>query len=219
MVNDKNQFEVSVVLAAFNASEYIERSINSVLRQSFTNTELIIVDDGSTDNTSQVLKPFLEKYDCIKYLRHSNRGHPLSLNAGMSISSGRYITFIDSDDEYSDNHIRERVAFMNSHPEIDLIHSPATLVGDPDDFYVPDAKDKSRLIHINECILCGTLFGKREVFFDVNGFRNIYSHDSDFVSRVKEKFRIAEFDLPSYIYYRDNPNSVTSLLKKVDKSG
>jgi hypothetical protein len=91
----------------------------------------------------------------------------------------------------------------------DLLHSPAFLKGDESTFYVPDAADTEKLIHINECIIGGTLFGKREVFILANGFRDMYSHDSDFVNRVSKEFIVKRFDSATYIYHRDNPESVT----------
>ena len=74
--------------------------------------------------------------------------------------------------------------------------------------------DNSKLVHLNDCIIGGTFFGKRKVFLEMNGFRNIYSHDSDFYKRAFDKFKIERFDNSDYVYYRNNPDSVISKLKK-----
>lgn len=203
---------VSVILATYNSAAFLERSVRSVLKQTYRNFELIIVDDGSTDNTSEVLLPLLTANKNIVYHRHTNRRHPLSLNAGMDLAKGDYITFIDSDDEYESEHIELRVNHIRE-TGLDLIHSPAKLVGNETDFWIPDANDSSRLIHINDCIIGGTIFGKAEVFSALGGFRDMYSHDSDFVHRAIPLFKIGRFEIPTYIYHRDNPGSVTAQMK------
>ena len=214
MVTDDQKYEVSIILATYNSANFLKRSVDSVLHQTFGNFELLIIDDGSTDNTFNMLFPYLVEHNNIKYLRHSNRRHPISLNAGIMNSKGNYITFLDADDEYLPEHIAMRVEFMNSNKSVDLIHSPAMLRGEENDFYIPDAKDMSKLIHINDCIIGGTLFGKREIFLESGGFRNMYSHDSDFVNRVESSYKICRFNEPTYIYHRDNPASITSSLRK-----
>lgn len=212
-VNFKN-YDVSVVLTLFNSRKYYMDAVNSVLKQTFPNWELIIVDDGSSDEIEIDLFPLLKANDNFKYLRHSNRKHPLSLNSGIAVSSGKYITFLDSDDEYLPVHLEERVNLFSENASIDLISSPALLVGEQKNFYVPDVKDISRMIHIDECIIGGTLFGKREVFNELGGFRNIYSHDSDFYERANERFNVFGFDSRTYVYKRNNPESVTNLMMK-----
>lgn len=209
-----NNFDVSVILTLFNSRKYFRKAVDSVLKQTYTNIELIIVDDGSSDEVENELFPLLKKHDNFKYLRHSNRKHPLSLNSGIRISSGKFITFLDSDDEFLPEHLEERVKLFLENTNIDLIHSPALLEGEEKNFFVPDANNLSRMIHLDECIIGGTLFGKREVFTELGGFRNIYSHDSDFFERANEKFNVFRFDLRTYVYNRDNPVSVTNLMMK-----
>ncbi|MBL8006942.1 MAG: glycosyltransferase family 2 protein [Ignavibacteria bacterium] len=204
------EYNVSVILTLFNSRNFLNRSVNSVLNQTYRDFELIIVDDGSTDETETELFPLLKANPDIKYIRHSNRKHPLSLNTGIINSSGKYITFLDSDDEYLPEHLFLRVDFMEEFPETDLIYSPALLIGDEKDFYVPDAADIKKLIHLNECIIGGTFFGKRKIFAELQGFRNVYSHDSDFIRRASAKgnYIISKFDELTYKYYRNNPESI-----------
>lgn len=213
MKTELSEIEISVILTIFNSRKFFRRALESVLNQSYTNFEIIIVDDGSTDGSETDLFPFLKKYEFIKYIRHSNRKHPLSLNTGILISSGKFITFLDSDDEYKPNHLKERFNYFLKNKNTDLIYSPAELIGIEDDMFVPDANDLKKLIHINNCIIGGTFFGRKEVFSSLNGFKNIYSHDSDFYKRACEVFKVEKFDLKTYIYYRDNPDSVISKLK------
>ena len=167
---DKNPL-VSVLMTAYNREKYIAEAIESVLASSYTNFELIIVDDGSTDESEIDLFPILKANPDIKYIRHSNRRHPLSLNTGIINSAGKYITFLDSDDEYLPQHLFLRFNFMEEFPETDLIYSPALLIGDEKDFYVPDAADITKLVHLNKCIIGGTFFGKRKNLFRTSGIQ------------------------------------------------
>lgn len=211
---DTAKYEISVILTLYNSKKFFRRAVDSVLSQTYTGYELIIVDDGSTDETEIELFPVLKSNSNFKYIRHSNRKHPLSLNTGIRNSSGKYLTFLDSDDEYKINHLEERVTFFSNNPEVDLIYSPATIVGSEKDFFVPDVNDNANLIHINDCIIGGTLFGKKNIFEDLGGFKNIYSHDSEFYNRAVKIFNVRKFESPTYVYYRNNPDSVINKLKR-----
>ncbi|MBS1518923.1 MAG: glycosyltransferase family 2 protein [Bacteroidetes bacterium] len=214
MKTGNRNYIVSVILTLFNSREFYRRALDSILNQSFRDIEIIIVDDGSTDGTESDLLPGIRHLENVKYLRHSNRKHALSLNSGILISSGKFITFLDSDDEYKPEHIQQRINYFNENIYIDLISTGADIIGKEEDMYVPDANDLNRLIHIKDCIMLGTLFGKREVFLDLKGFRDIYSHDSDFFKRAEEIFRTAFLESDTYVYYRNNPESVLAKLKK-----
>jgi glycosyltransferase involved in cell wall biosynthesis len=219
METDTKKYEVSVILTLFNSKNFFKRAIDSVLSQTFTDFELIIVDDGSTDYTETELFPILKENNNFKYIRHSNRKLPLSLNSGIDNSTGKLITFIDSDDEYKKNHLKERMNYFSNNKSVDLIYSPATVVGAVNDFFVPDAKDNSKLVHLDDCIIGGTLFGKRKVFEKLRGFKNIYSQDSEFYERANKKFNVQKFDSPTYIYYRNNAGSIINKLKETVYAG
>ncbi|MEP7146813.1 MAG: glycosyltransferase family 2 protein, partial [bacterium] len=87
LITDDAKYEVSIILTLFNSKNYYLRSIDSILKQTFKNYELVIVDDGSTDNIENEIFSCLKLYKNFKYIRHSNRGHPLSLNSGIISST------------------------------------------------------------------------------------------------------------------------------------
>ena len=97
METEINKYDVSVILTLFNSRQTFRRALESVLMQTYKNIELIIVDDGSTDDIENELFPLLKANPALKYIRHSNRKHPLSLNTGIMNSTGKYILFLDSD--------------------------------------------------------------------------------------------------------------------------
>ncbi len=203
---------VSIIMPTFNREGYLNRSINSVLKQTFTEWELLIVDDGSSDGSFNVVNGYISRFENIRYLKHSNRKQALSTNAGVLASCGEYLAFIGSDDEYQPDHLKLRIEFMEKNPAIDFIHGGVEIIGNP---FVKDKNDLTKNIHLSECTIGGTFFGKKKVFLELGGFRNIYySDDSDFFERVQKKFKTAHVDFPTYIYYRDTPDSICTTIEQ-----
>jgi glycosyltransferase involved in cell wall biosynthesis len=207
------QVKVSVLMTVFNTNLlYTKRAIDSLLNQDFQDFELIIIDDGSKENNRESLMDYVEKYeDKISYIRHSNCGQSESINRGVLYSLGDYITILDSDDEYKPNHLSACLREMN---ELDLICSTSeTIVDNDNDYYVPDKYDQSKLIHLDEVILFGTLFGRKKVFNSIN-FKTGFAADSDFYEQATNLFRVKKLDLRTYIYHRNIPNSICATIKK-----
>jgi glycosyltransferase involved in cell wall biosynthesis len=203
---DKNPL-VSVIMATYNRAAYLDRSIASFLQQSFTDSELLIVDDGSLDESDAIIRKYMEQHANIRYIRHSNRRLSLSKNAGIKAAAGKYIAFLDSDDEYLPDYLERRVAFLEANPAIDIIEGGAVVKGDP---YVKDKNDLSKKIHLSECHIGPTFFGKTSLFLQLGGFDKeiAYSEDSHFMERALEKANVLKFDRPGYIYYRDTPGAI-----------
>ena len=208
-----NQTKVSVLMAVYNTDfSYVKRAIDSVLIQDFQDFELIIIDDGSSDTNRESLLQYVEKHENkISYIRHSNRGQSESINRGVLNSVGEFITILDGDDEYKSNHLS---SCLREIKEEDLICSTTeTIVDTNDDYYVPDKNDLTKLIHLDETVLFGTLFGRKKVFSSIK-FKNGFAADADFYERAKSQFRVKKVDLRTYIYHRNIPNSICSTIKK-----
>ena len=92
------EVKVSVIMPAYNSEVYIRESIDSVLAQSFTDFELIVVDDGSTDTTAAIVKSYADSR--IRLIRQANQGVSVARNTGLEAAQGQFITFLDSDDLY-----------------------------------------------------------------------------------------------------------------------
>lgn len=96
---DEKKVQISVIIPTYNRAKLLPQAIESVLNQTFQDFELIIVDDGSTDNTEEIVKNFQEKDKRIKYLKHQkNKGPSATRNTGIKNSQGKYIAFLDADD-------------------------------------------------------------------------------------------------------------------------
>ncbi len=111
----------SVVIPSFNRASTLSRAIESVLGQSFGDFELIVVDDGSTDNTEAVVASFLED-SRVRYFRTSNQGVSAARNFGVSKASGQYLAFLDSDDEWLPEKLQLQHRYLESHPDCQLLH-------------------------------------------------------------------------------------------------
>jgi glycosyltransferase involved in cell wall biosynthesis len=199
--------KVSVILATFNRAKLLEQAIDSVIAQSFSDWELIVVDDGSDDGSFGLLDRYLQRHGNIRYMKHRNRKAALSRNAGIQASFGRYVTFLDSDDRYLPEHLESRHALLESRPDVDLLAGGFICHGDP---WVRDRHDPEKMVHINDCILCGTLFGRKELFTDIGGFRAIdYAEDSDLWERAAERHRVLKIGAPESYVYQRSKDSIT----------
>lgn len=111
---------VSIIIPTYNRARLLPNAIRSLLSQSYANIEIIVIDDGSTDNTKEVLSQFKDK---LRYLESGHKGTAHARNLGMKASTGEYIAFLDSDDRYLQYKIELQVTFMESHPEVDMVYT------------------------------------------------------------------------------------------------
>lgn len=111
---------VSVEMVTYNAERFIARAIHSVLKQTFRDFELVIVDDGSTDSTPQVVAGFTDPR--IRYIRRPHGNAALARNCAVSESRGRYILIVDSDDSIGPDYLRTMVDDADAHPRVDYIY-------------------------------------------------------------------------------------------------
>jgi len=115
---------VSIIAPCYNGENYISRFLDSILAQDYDNIELIVINDGSTDNTLEILESYRSKFEKRNYkyiiLEQENSGQSEAINKGLKVFSGVYMTWIDSDDALTSNAISKKVEFMESHPKIGL---------------------------------------------------------------------------------------------------
>ena len=103
---DTNE-KVSVIIPVYNDEKYLKQCVESVLTQTYTNLEIILVDDGSTDHTPEICEEYREKYNQIRVLHKKNGGVGSSRNAGLALATGEYVLFVDHDDWLDQHHIED----------------------------------------------------------------------------------------------------------------
>lgn len=120
--------KVSIIIPVFNAERTIEKTIRSCIEQSYINLEVIIIDDGSTDNSSSVIKSINDNR--IKYYYYKNSGRSIARNRGLSLAKGEYIQFLDSDDTLEKDKIQKAMDILQRDSSIDAVYCGTTYLKD-----------------------------------------------------------------------------------------
>lgn len=119
---------VSAIIIFWNEERFLEEAIESVFVQTYDRWELLLVDDGSSDRSSEIARRYAEQYpDKVRYLEHqghANRGMSASRNLGVRSARGRYISYLDGDDVWLPDKLAEQVTTMESHPTADMVTAP-----------------------------------------------------------------------------------------------
>ncbi|WP_445244717.1 glycosyltransferase [Microcoleus sp. OTE_8_concoct_300] len=111
---------VSVIIPVYNGSRYIVQAVESALGQTFTNWEIIVVDDGSTDSTHQVLQPYLDR---IRYIYQENQGPAIARNRACQLAKGEFLAFLDADDYFLPSKLEKQVACFDADPTLDMVQT------------------------------------------------------------------------------------------------
>jgi len=119
---------VSVIIPAYNSEKYISDTIDSVLNQTYKNLEIIVVDDGSTDNTEKVVKEKLSNFSNFKFLKQCNLGSAEARNLGIRNSNGNYIAFLDADDLWLPQKIEKQIKFFLNNPDYGLVFTRRKII-------------------------------------------------------------------------------------------
>jgi hypothetical protein len=195
---------VSVVVSTFNGERYIGQTLESLLGQSFCDFELIVVNDGSTDNTSRIVRGF--KDNRLRFVENDrNRGIAESQNRAMSLVRGEYVALQDHDDLSVPNRLEKQVAFLDKHPHVSLVGSECTVI-DPNGqqtgrFTVPtsDIDLKWTLLTHNPFLHTSVMF-RQTVLDSISPYSPAgeftYAEDYEFLSRLAAKHAVANIAEP-----------------------
>src|SRR5262249_22481759 len=112
---------VSVIMPAYNARHYLHGAVESVLRQTFRDLALLVIDDGSSDETVRIAEDFAGRDPRVRVLRQENAGPGPARNTGFRHARGHYFAFLDSDDEWDDTFLAEQVAVLELRPDVDVV--------------------------------------------------------------------------------------------------
>jgi len=204
---------VSIVLPTYNGSRYIRQSIDSCLGQSFSDFELIIVNDCSTDNTAEIIEEYRKKDPRIKVIYNTfNKKLPLSLNTGFEQAQGKYHTWTSDDNYYASGALEKMVCILTEDPNIDLVYTDYSLV-DENGHVFGVRKFNNIYDSFTDWLGCGACFLYKEQVFRMNKGYNpgaFLIEDYDFFMRAFLQFNFQY--LPGYdlYFYREHPSSLTS---------
>lgn len=209
---------VSVVMPVYNCQEYLPEAIESILEQTYQEFEFIIIDDGSTDNTSLILSTFEKKDSRIKVIRQKNQGIVSALNNGIANSQGEYIARMDADDISYPQRIELQVKFMTQNQEVGVVGCFWQIIDAMGK--INSRNDYSATTHL-EIIwaLCssnpiahpGVMF-RKSAFEKVNGYRELYRHAEDYDLWVRLANEVKYFVIPQpLIFLRKHKENITTV--------
>lgn len=203
---------VSVVIPTYNYGRFIAEAIKSALDQTLKPIEVIVVDDGSTDDTAEIVRGFGE---AVRYIRQENAGVCAARNRGVAESSGELIAFFDADDTWEPTKIEKQTALFSSDPQIGLVHCGMrefdSETGVTLDFLLDglDGWVADELLLWEEPVITGpggAIMVPRKVFDEVGGFdtRLKVGEDCDFCYRVARRYKVG-FVREPLVNYRSHP--------------
>lgn len=190
---------VSIVLPVYNGARLVRKSIESCLTQSYGDIELIVVDDGSKDDTVQIVKSVTDPR--LKLICHEiNRKLPGALNTGFAHSSGTYLTWTSDDNYYAPTAIAEMVAFLEDHPEIDFVFANQYDV-DASGKIIAEVKPGPFEKLIEWCCGSGGFLYRRTVYEKLGDYDERFplAQDYDYWLRASLHFRLGHLD--RFLYY------------------
>jgi glycosyltransferase involved in cell wall biosynthesis len=164
---------VSIILPVFNCSSYLKESIDSILQQTYSNLEVIIINDGSTDNSDEIIKQYADKR--IKYYQNQkNEGLVFTLNKGIDLAKGAYIARMDADDICLPERIALQVDFMQNHLEYTMVAGLITFINEQRELkgsWILDQKNTQQQ-NIKKTLLKENCIAHPTVFFRTSKIKN-----------------------------------------------
>lgn len=179
----------SIVIPTFNREEYIKTAVESALNQSYKNIELIIIDDGSTDKTKDIIQPYLTD-SRVRYIYQDNKGQAHALNKGFAIATGDIVCSLDSDDTYLPETIRKIAEVFKKRPDVDVVFGDILIsdkTGEIIDYWKRFDFDIDALIYTGMVLTPGgATFWRKSLHEKLGGFDTEYlrSYDYDFIIRM-----------------------------------
>lgn len=209
---------ISVLLPCFNAEQFLEKCISSVLSSTYQNFELIAVDDGSTDSTNEIIRLFKARDTRLVLHEQPNSGIVIALNNALNLAQGKYAARMDADDICIHDRFEKQIAFLEANPSVFVVGGHGYLIDEDDDLISPisvvlnhDSIDSDLINKFNSRAMIhpAAMFRTKQIQ-ELGGYREefICAEDLDLFLRVAEHGKLANLD-SVVIHYRKHGNSVT----------
>ena len=215
-----NNPKISVIIPTYNRAHLLPRAIESVLKQTFKDFELIIVDDASINNTNEIINKYKKKDKRIQYLKHNiNSGGPAKpKNTAIKISKGEYIAFLDSDDEWFENKLKKQIKVYEDHKnsaiglvgcqaiKINEITKEKKLIQPPDELEIRSPESLKKTVPVS----FSSVMIKKSVFKEVGLIDETIkvTDDTDLYIRISRKYKFLFIQEP-LINYRVHNNNIS----------
>ncbi len=215
---------ISVIVPAYNAEKTIQSTINSVLQQTWADFEILVINDGSTDFTLEKVAAIADQR--IKVFSQENSGVSASRNRGMSLAQGEYVAFLDADDLWQENKLKEQLEALQNNPQAGVAYSWTDYIDESGNFLHP-GEHKTLNGHVYQDILLHNFLEngsnpliKKAALQEVGDFDEslAYGEDWELWTRLATKYDFVA--LPrTHILYRMGSNSASSNLIKMERQG
>jgi glycosyltransferase involved in cell wall biosynthesis len=219
---------ISVVMPAYNTEAFIGEATESILRQTHQDLELIIVDDGSTDGTAEIIARYQAEDSRVRVVSQPNSGVAAARNAGIAIARSEWIAVMDSDDVMESNRLERQLAFVEKNPDLAIAASLVTWINHDGreigrsqsslltDEAVNEAYRRDPVIILSH----PTCMIRREVLLDVGGYRTQFwaSSDIDLFNRIADAGGRILVQPEHLVKYRIHSSSVTSITSGWDST-
>lgn len=214
---------VSIIIPAFNRSAVLDRALNSVLSQSYQDYEILIVDDASTDNTSERVKSYTDPR--IVYLRHANnRGGAASRNTGIERAKGELIAFLDSDDEWTSDKLQRQVELLEKSDDCGMVYTALKAIFEEDgQTKILPVEHRGRFFNellISNCVrTLSSIVVRRSILQKAGGFdpQLRSCQDWDLYIRLAKECSFECINEPLTIYYvnKKDPSRISNAGKSI----
>ncbi|RKX94059.1 MAG: glycosyltransferase family 2 protein [Spirochaetes bacterium] len=214
--------EVSVIIPTYNRANLIKRAISSVARQTFKDLEIIVIDDGSEDDTDKIVQNIADSR--IRYKKIDHSGVSRARNEGIKLSRGRWIAFIDSDDEWLDTKIEKQLKYLENHPQYLACHTDEIWIKDgvrinqgkkhkkyAGNFFLPSLK---------MCLISpSSIIIQRDIFTEIGGFDESFKYVEDYELwlRLTSKYEVGYINEKLVIKYGGHNNQLSSKIDGIEK--
>ncbi|KHD38314.1 glycosyl transferase [Clostridium acetobutylicum] len=213
--------KVSVVMPVYNSEKYLKESIESILNQSYSDFEFIIINDGSTDNSFKIIKEYAKLDKRINVISRENKGIVYSLNEAIQLAKGEYIARMDADDISAPKRIEKQLSFLKSHRDIDILGTQVKVVGNiSNDIKEKNEKklniefdiyddNREKILNYWYCLAHPSVMFRKDILRELKGYNDFKSEDLDLWLRAIESgFKIYKLK-EELIYFRMHEESKT----------
>ena len=221
---------ISVIIPSYNHEKYIKKCIDSVINQTYKDWELIIIDDGSKDNSNEIISQYNDIR--ITHIQQENAGAHNAINKGLSLAKGNYLTILNSDDEFLPKRFEECIKFFEINKNIDFISTWINIVDEkskilgvkeawknmlpweiksPEKTFLATNDYSLNTLMTNFVSTTSNMIFKRKIYDEIGGMRNLrFAHDWDFLLRVCEKYNCFNLEIPLMNYRIHGTNTISS---------
>jgi glycosyltransferase involved in cell wall biosynthesis len=208
---------ISVIVPAYNAFRFVGRALESILTQTMTDFELVVIDDGSTDGTGAIIDAYAARDPRMRVEHQANAGRPKALNRAIALARGNYIARMDADDIALPDRLQRQAAFLDLHPEVGIVGGSIKAIDETErklnTFKYPVAPSaiRAQAATGSPMLIAGpTPMARREFLISLGGFRTTFefAQDYDLALRALEKSDLANLDAV-VVYYRFSSGQVS----------